>query len=100
MLDRAGMGEAEPVGFFRQRQRFGEIVPGALAGGPDAGEKLHTELHGCNGLVYSAAWRPRVGAAQRSAAASSACVASTHSCEPALFTCLQHGARGLAERSE
>jgi len=45
VLDGACVGEAERVGFLRQRERFGEIVLGALLPGPDAGKKLHAELH-------------------------------------------------------
>src|SRR5262249_41253300 len=45
MLDRAGMGEAEAIGLFGDRQAVREIGCGILVARADSREKLNAELH-------------------------------------------------------
>ncbi len=46
MLDDADMAVAEPIGLFRQVQRFAEIGFRRFFIRPDVGKELHAELHG------------------------------------------------------
>jgi hypothetical protein len=46
MLDRAGVGESEPIGLFDNLEAVREITCRILIARPDSREELDAELHG------------------------------------------------------
>jgi hypothetical protein len=46
MLDRAGVGESEPIGLFGNLEAVREITCRILIARPDSREELDAELHG------------------------------------------------------